>query len=526
MNTLRGSGFTTVVLWCIHVDASTGNLILNDQLVVANGAYVGNSTWPGQLASLKVGPTSVNRVEVSVGSWGVNDFQSIQSLMSSQGSGTNSILYRNFKALKTATGADAIDFDDETLYDVGTTVQFGQMLAALGFKVTLCPYTNPAFWQNVRSQLGSVVDAVYLQCYAGGAGNSPASWNSYFGGLKVSPGMWCAHGTGCAEGDSPASVAAAMAGWKISAGIPGGFMWLYDDMLSCSGQGKPSDYAAAINQAIDPLGISPSAGFSAVASGIRFLPASTAFVLTNTGATAIGWSLRNTTSWLRASATNGSIAAHSSTSVNVALDSSVATNLVPALYSASIWFTNLNSKVSWSRGFMLDNSVTNWPLVLTGFNADLLARQTATPSSPGATAFDIPNNYCFYQAGLAGSTRGLPVDGSFPSLCDKGTAFQMGAYGGLDALLLGNTRPSSGTLTLAHPEAFDSIAVLACSANGGGVGSMVLNFQDGSRSQSIGFNAQDWFYTTTNVALQGFGRLKLGTTFTVEDNGDSNPNLY
>ena len=118
MNVLRASGYSTVMLWCIHVDSSTGNLIFNDQLVVANGAYVGNSSWPSQLATLKVAPTSVNRIEVSVSSWGVNDFQAIQTLMNTYGTNTDSILYRNFLALKNATGADAIDYDDETLYDV------------------------------------------------------------------------------------------------------------------------------------------------------------------------------------------------------------------------------------------------------------------------------------------------------------------------------------------------------------------------------------------------------------------------
>ena len=62
MNLLRGSGFTTVMLWCIHVDATTGNLIFNDQLVVAHGVYVGQASWPAQLATLKVAPTSVNRI--------------------------------------------------------------------------------------------------------------------------------------------------------------------------------------------------------------------------------------------------------------------------------------------------------------------------------------------------------------------------------------------------------------------------------------------------------------------------------
>ena len=179
--------------------------------------------------------------------------------MASQGTNTTSILYRNFQALKTATGATAVDFDDETLYDVATTVKFGRMLSSIGYKVTLCPYWNPTFWQSVYSQLGNgIVDAVYLQCYAGGAGNNPASWNSYFSGLKVMPGLWCAHGTGCAEGDVPAAVASQMLAWKSGADIPGGFMWLYDDMLSCSSKGTPAGYAVSINQAVDPLRFSPA----------------------------------------------------------------------------------------------------------------------------------------------------------------------------------------------------------------------------------------------------------------------------
>src|SRR5689334_19797731 len=68
MNNLRASGFTTVVLWTIHV-RSNGDLWLNDQLVVSNGAYAGRSAWPGELATLKQAPTSVTRIEVAVGSF-------------------------------------------------------------------------------------------------------------------------------------------------------------------------------------------------------------------------------------------------------------------------------------------------------------------------------------------------------------------------------------------------------------------------------------------------------------------------
>jgi hypothetical protein len=528
MNTLRGSGFTTVILWCIHVDASSGNLILNDQLIISNGAYVGNAAWPGQLATLKMPPTSVNRVEVSVGSWGVNDFQSVQTLMNNYGTNTGSVLYRNFQALKTATGAAAIDFDDETLYDVATTVKFGQMLSSIGYKITLCPYTNPAFWQNVYNQLGSAkVDSVYLQCYAGGAGNNPSSWNSYFSGLKVTPGLWCSNGSGCASGDDPASVGSKMSAWKLSADIPGGFMWLYDDMLACASRGSPANYAAAINQAVDSLKLSPGTGFSAVAGpGGRFLPASTSFVLTNSGNTSLTWNVFSPASWLSASGSGGVLGAHASSALTIRFDEANATNLPAGRYSASVWLTNTTTGVSLSRSFTLNTTVTNWPIPFSGYNAALLAPSTATPASPRATAFDVPNNYCFYEAGLAGGTRGLTPNGSFASLCDSSTAFELGPFGATDALLLGYQHPSSATLTLNPPQAFYSLAILASSANGGGQGTLVLHFADGSSSSALAFNAQDWFYTVTNVALQGFGRLKLGSTFNFEDNGDSNPNLY
>jgi hypothetical protein len=46
MNALRASGYTTVMLWTIHVDASTGNLVYNAPLICSNGVYVGPSTWP------------------------------------------------------------------------------------------------------------------------------------------------------------------------------------------------------------------------------------------------------------------------------------------------------------------------------------------------------------------------------------------------------------------------------------------------------------------------------------------------
>jgi len=253
MDDIRASGFDAIVLWTIHVH-SNGDLVFNDTRVVSNGAFVGDSGWPGRLRTLKQAPTSVSRIEVGVGSFGVPDFETIRTLMNAQGTGSGSILYRNFQALKTATGADAINFDDESAYDTAASVRFGVMLADLGYRITLCPYTNQSHWTAVRSQINSqrpgTVDRVHLQAYAGGTGNDPASWNSAFGGFKVDPGLWSRHGTSCSEGDSPSTVQSKMTSWKNSAGIVGGFMWLYDDIQKCSSQGTARQYATAINNAV------------------------------------------------------------------------------------------------------------------------------------------------------------------------------------------------------------------------------------------------------------------------------------
>jgi len=289
MNALRSSGYTTVNLWTLHVYADAGgSLIYNDQLVVANGAYVGNAAWPAQLATLKTAPTSVKRIEWSVGSWGANDFLAIKTLMDTYGTNPDSLLYRNFLALKNATGADAIQFDDETQYDVTTAVRFGRMLSAIGYKVALCPYTNPTFWQSVYNQLGTgIVDAVYLQCYAGGAWNDPATWNSYFTGTKVIPGMWCRHDGGTA-GSSASQVQAQMTSWRSSAGITGGFMWLYDDMLSFSSGDTPAAYAMAINMAVNAVTPPSVTETDLSLSGGSFAPlAGNNLILGNAGTSAL-----------------------------------------------------------------------------------------------------------------------------------------------------------------------------------------------------------------------------------------------
>ncbi|GLY99969.1 hypothetical protein Acsp02_72220 [Actinoplanes sp. NBRC 103695] len=246
MDTLRASGFTTVILWAIHVRADTGDLWLNDIRIVSNGQYVGDPGWPARLATLKQAPTSVNRIEVSVGSAGPDDWGAIATLIARDGTGSGSVLYRNFQVLRMITGADAINDDDEQSYNLTASTAFANMVIGQGYKFTFVPYTNITFWRNLKNNLGAAVDRVYLQLYAGGAGNNPATWAQQLG-MPVDPGLWSRHGSGCSSGDTPATVESRMRGWVTSAGIQGGFLWLYDDMQACSAQGTPAQYAAAVN---------------------------------------------------------------------------------------------------------------------------------------------------------------------------------------------------------------------------------------------------------------------------------------
>lgn len=253
-NTVQNSGFTTIVLWTLHIQED-GDLVFNDKKIVDDGVYVGRSQWPAEIAALKTTGSTVNRIEISIGSWGVEDFERIESLIDSQGTAPGSPLYENFKAIRESLPAiDAVSYDDESNYDVESTEALSLMLNDLGFRITLCPYTASGFWSSVYSNVNSLrpgaIDRVYLQCYAGGAGNNPGTWNNYFDGLRVTPGLWC-----YPNGQVPSEIESRMSSWNSSYNIAGGFMWLFDDMIPHQSTYPPADYASAINNS---LGIDPS----------------------------------------------------------------------------------------------------------------------------------------------------------------------------------------------------------------------------------------------------------------------------
>ncbi|QRN55326.1 hypothetical protein [Dyella caseinilytica] len=252
---LSNSGFTEVIVWSIEV-SSTGNLNFNGEFpLVTNGAYVGNQTYPdfpSNLAALK--SAGVKRITFSIGSSNYGDFEDISALVNSTGSGggtgPNSILYKDFQALKKAIPSlDAIDLDDENGYDASTTEAFAVMLGNLGYHVMPDAYTSASYWTSlvtsINTALPGTVDGVHLQTYSGGSGNSPCSgWN--FGSVPVYPGIADSSVSG---GVSVSGAQSTVGGWEQQCSITGAFLWLYDDVAgqTYGSESLTAAYAGAIN---------------------------------------------------------------------------------------------------------------------------------------------------------------------------------------------------------------------------------------------------------------------------------------
>ncbi|MEJ0046807.1 MAG: hypothetical protein WDN04_12355 [Rhodospirillales bacterium] len=246
---LKKSGFNELIVWSVEVN-STGDLNLNGEFPLTSaGVYIGNQThpdFPADLAKIRQG--TVKRVTFSIGSSNYGDWEDIKSLVDAQGTGPDSILYKDFAALKAALPVDAIDFDDENSYDSASSVKFAVMLGKLGYKVTMNPYVNADYWtslvQQINNKRANTVDGIHLQAFAGGNGNSPcADWN--FGSVPVYPGI--SDQSSAPPYLTPKQTKVAMQDWHKQCGITGGWVWIFDQI---AGTNQVRKYAQAITAGV------------------------------------------------------------------------------------------------------------------------------------------------------------------------------------------------------------------------------------------------------------------------------------
>lgn len=184
------------------------------------------------------------------------------------------------------------------------------------------------------------------------------------------------------------------------------------------------------------------------------------------------------------------------------------------------------------------------PIAATGYTADLLVENTASLVGGSAlkhTYFSdtFDGGSVFYQAGLAGAPAGsgLPVDGRIASF---GTVFQLQPFTADNSVFLKAGGPKSGHLSLRTPARFTSMAILASSAYGNGIGKVTLHLRDQAGKAltvTTDYAAPDWYNNASRgttpdgngygAAIRGVGKLKVSDSrFSVNAPSSGNPAWY
>jgi hypothetical protein len=268
-NMLKSSGFGTIILSSFYI-RSNGDVVSGDDgqhPIIHDGQYSGNKQWLERIASLRKG--GVRRIEILMeGRWfnqTPNTYDFIQDWVMSPtkpypgvttGTGQNSTLYAIARIFKNDLGVDAVCIDDESVYNDSSIVGFGKMLGGVGLHMTLCPYTKADYWKAIMDgSKPGLIDAIYLQCYDGGARNAPGQWVGKIpGNVPIDPIFSCrgAFGTcGSSHGSqTPAEIQARLAAFKKDyPAMSGAALWQVADIkdyikMGCAAKDPSSGSAA------------------------------------------------------------------------------------------------------------------------------------------------------------------------------------------------------------------------------------------------------------------------------------------
>ncbi len=214
----------------------------------------------------------------------------------------------------------------------------------------------------------------------------------------------------------------------------------------CTGWGTPNGQSL-INALANPeaLQITPATGFAAPGCvGGPFTITNETFSLTNTRTNSLDWSLANTSTWLVASPSGGTLAAGGTTNVTVTLSSN-AYSLTSGIYTATAWFTNLNDGVGQSRQFTL--AVDRLTILS---QPQSLTVPVGSPASFSVSVFGMPPLDFQWQKNGTNLTDGTNISGSATTnlLLNLTTTNDAGNYTVIIANACGSIVTSSPPATL------------------------------------------------------------------------------
>jgi uncharacterized delta-60 repeat protein len=216
----------------------------------------------------------------------------------------------------------------------------------------------------------------------------------------------------------------------------------------CTGWGTPAGQnlinALAIPEA---LIITPSSGFTSIGGvGGPFTVTSQSLSLTNVGTNSLTWTLANTSLWIDALPGSGTLTpGGTAATVTVSLNSA-ASNLVVGTYSATVWFTNLNSGFGQSRQFNL--SVISPPTITTQPTDQAVLEGMTATFTVGATG-GLPLYYQWQYNGT-NLTDGGNISGSMTTnlTISNVSSADVGTYSAIVTNVAGVAASSNALLTI------------------------------------------------------------------------------
>ena len=168
------------------------------------------------------------------------------------------------------------------------------------------------------------------------------------------------------------------------------------------------------------------------------------------------------------------------------------------------------------------------PIAIGGFNHDVIAETGTSALATTTVALDgVPasNNVMYTQSfrttnGFTGG--GLPDNGT---IADASGTYQLNNYGNSNALIV--PRNQNGDLLINTPASYRTIRLLCLSTEGTSLINVKLFFTDGTSTNALtNVSVNDWFNTSANTVLAGFGRCTRVATASSASAFPNNPKLF